>query len=100
MLSRLGQERRHFLSQSAQAREKLFVRETVEIVDVEIDVLRQQRGNHLEIGSRALDPDPLDDLRAMPLEIVGRCLDKGFADPSFPNHPMRAGFPLRYRYKG
>jgi hypothetical protein len=78
-LSSFGQEWRRVLGQSAQAREKLFVCEAVEIVDVEIDVLRQQRGNHLEIGSRALDPDPLDCLGPMPLEIRRQCLDEVLA---------------------
>jgi len=78
-LSSFGQEWRRFLGQSAQAREKLFVSETVEIVVVEIDVVRQQRGNHLEIGSGA---------RTLTRSIVSvRCLSKSTANAWMKSSP-------------
>jgi hypothetical protein len=46
---------------------------------VQIEILRQQRSDDLEIGLRLINPDPLDCLGAMPLEIFSEGLEEVFA---------------------
>jgi hypothetical protein len=72
ILSNSGQERCSLFGQHPQAHEELLVRKIVERSDVEIDILRKQRGDHLEIFSGLLLSDPLNDCRPVLRKVLGK----------------------------
>jgi hypothetical protein len=80
IVSNSGQERRRLFGQHPQAHEELLDRKIVERSDVEIDILRKRRADHLQIISGLVLSDALNDRRPVLRKVLGKYADELLAD--------------------